>query len=117
MIEMPIPAGTVIPAVQVQVPAGILIVSPSAAVCVGPLITAFTSLWLQLAAVNVVGPLMVKENAIGPAVPPAFITVTLRLEVPAVVGVPLSTPAEESIIPAGTPVAIQVKGAVPVAVN
>jgi hypothetical protein len=44
MIVIPIPLGTVIPAVQVHVPAGILIVSPLTAVCVGPLITAFTSL-------------------------------------------------------------------------
>ena len=44
MIDIPIPLGTVTPPVQVQDPAGILMVSPSTALCVGPLITAFTSL-------------------------------------------------------------------------
>ena len=39
------------PLVQVQVPAGMIIVSPATAVCVGPLMTAFTSLGLQDAAV------------------------------------------------------------------
>jgi hypothetical protein len=48
---MPMPLGTVTPVVQVHVPEGRLIVSPLTAVCVGPLITAFTALWLQEAAV------------------------------------------------------------------
>jgi hypothetical protein len=50
-IEIPMLLGTVIPVVQLHDPEGILIVSPSTAVCVGPLMTAFTSLWLQEAAV------------------------------------------------------------------
>jgi len=50
-IEIPMLLGTVIPVVQVHDPAGILIVSPSTAVCVGPLITALTALWLHEAAV------------------------------------------------------------------
>jgi hypothetical protein len=37
--------------VQVQVPDGTVIISPSTALWVGPLMTAFTSLWLQDAAV------------------------------------------------------------------
>ncbi len=41
---MPIPLGTVIPDDQVHDPAGIFIVSPSTATCVGPLMTAFTLL-------------------------------------------------------------------------
>ena len=45
------PEGTVMPLVQVQVPEGTLIVSPLTAVCVGPLMTAFTSLRLHDAAV------------------------------------------------------------------
>src|SRR6202035_680425 len=53
MMEMPIPLGTVIPLVQVQEPAGILMVSPLTAVCLGPLIIAFTSDRLQDAAVKV----------------------------------------------------------------
>jgi len=43
MIVIPILLGTVIPVVQVHEPLGILMVSPLIAVCVGPLITAFTS--------------------------------------------------------------------------
>jgi hypothetical protein len=39
------------PLVQVQVPAGMMIVSPATAVCVGPVMTALTSLRLQEAAV------------------------------------------------------------------
>ena len=39
------------PLVQVQVPDGMLMMSPSTAVCVGPLMIAFTSLRLQVAAV------------------------------------------------------------------
>jgi hypothetical protein len=50
-IVMPILLGTTIPEVQVQEPDGILMVSPSTAICIGPLITAFTSLWLHEAAV------------------------------------------------------------------
>jgi hypothetical protein len=48
---IPMPLGTVIPEVQVHDPAGMMIVSPSTAVCIGPLMTAFTSIWLQDAAV------------------------------------------------------------------
>jgi hypothetical protein len=51
LMVMPMPLGTVTPVVQVHVPEGRLIVSPLTAVCVGPLITAFTALWLQEAAV------------------------------------------------------------------
>lgn len=41
----------VTPEDHVQEPEGIWITSPSTAVCVGPLITAFTAAWLQDAAV------------------------------------------------------------------
>src|ERR1700722_9313162 len=51
MIEIPIPAGTVSPFIHVQEPAGMLMMSPSSATCVGPLTTALTSDWLQEAAV------------------------------------------------------------------
>ena len=44
VIVMPICDGTTIPVVQVHVPAGMLIVSPSTATCVGPLMTALTLL-------------------------------------------------------------------------
>ena len=47
IIVMPMPPGTLIPPVHVQVPAGMFMVSPSTAVCVGPLMTAFTSDRLQ----------------------------------------------------------------------
>jgi len=53
IMVMPIPLGTEIPFVQVQEPAGILMMSPLPAVCVGPLMTAFTSDRLQDAAVKV----------------------------------------------------------------
>jgi hypothetical protein len=43
MMVIPIPLGTVIPDVHVQDPAGMLIVSPLTALCVGPLMTAFTA--------------------------------------------------------------------------
>src|ERR1700740_1146807 len=52
MTEMPTPE-ILTPEVQVQDPDGILIVSPFTALCVGPLMTALTSLWLQDAAVTV----------------------------------------------------------------
>lgn len=42
-MAIPTPLGAVMPVVQVHDPAGILIVSPFTAVCVGPLMTAFTS--------------------------------------------------------------------------
>jgi hypothetical protein len=48
---IPILLGTFTPEVQEQLPAGMLMVSPSMAVCVGPLMTAFTSLCLHEAAV------------------------------------------------------------------
>src|ERR1700733_6769170 len=51
---MPMPFGIATPTFQVQEPAGILIVSPSTALCVGPLITAFTSDCLHEAASTVV---------------------------------------------------------------
>jgi hypothetical protein len=44
MMEMPILLGTVTPLVQVQEPDGMLMMSPSTAACVGPLMTAFTAL-------------------------------------------------------------------------
>jgi hypothetical protein len=47
MMVIPTPLGTVMPDVHVQEPDGIWITSPLTAVCVGPLMTAFTSLWLQ----------------------------------------------------------------------
>jgi hypothetical protein len=53
MMVIPMLLGNVIPLVQVQVPDGILIKSPLTAACVGPLMTAFTSIWLQDAAVYV----------------------------------------------------------------
>jgi len=54
IIVMPIWLGTIMPALdQVQAPLGMLMTSPSTAVCVGPLMTAFTSLWLHEAAVYV----------------------------------------------------------------
>src|SRR6266568_5603029 len=62
MMLIPMPEGTTMPVVQVQVPAGMLIVSPSTAVCVGPLMTAFTSVRLQVAAVNV--PCALADDAI-----------------------------------------------------
>jgi hypothetical protein len=46
-IEIPMPCGTVRPVVHVHDPDGMLTTSPSTAVCIGPLMTAFTSLWLQ----------------------------------------------------------------------
>src|SRR3984957_20983345 len=51
---MPMPFGIATPTFQVQEPAGILIVSPSTALCVGPLITAFTSVCWHEAASTVV---------------------------------------------------------------
>ena len=54
MMLMPMPAGMTIPVCQVQEPEGISIVSPSTALCVGPLITAFTSDCLHEAASTVV---------------------------------------------------------------
>ena len=53
VIVMPMLEGTIIPVVQVHEPAGMTIVSPLTATCVGPLMTAFTSLRLQEAAVKV----------------------------------------------------------------
>lgn len=52
MMEMPTPE-IVIPELHEQEPAGIMIVSPLTAVCVGPLMTAFTSEVLQDEAVYV----------------------------------------------------------------
>jgi hypothetical protein len=66
MIEIPMVGGTTTPVVQVQVPSGMWIVSPFTAVCKGPLITAFTSLWLHVAAVNVPAALKVMKNGTGP---------------------------------------------------
>jgi hypothetical protein len=43
MIDIPLPERTVMPVDQLQEPAGIWMASPSTAVCVGPLMTAFTS--------------------------------------------------------------------------
>jgi hypothetical protein len=53
MMEIPIPLRTIIPLVQVQDPTGMMMVSPLTAVCVGPFMTAFTSLRLHDAAVKV----------------------------------------------------------------
>jgi hypothetical protein len=61
--------------------------------------------------------LMVKENTVGPAVPTPFIALTLMLETAAVVADPLKSPVDDRVRPAGTPVADQVIGAVPEAVN
>jgi hypothetical protein len=61
--------------------------------------------------------LIVIENAVGPALPAEFMAVTLMVEVPAAVGVPLSTPAAVIVMPAGRPVAPQVIGVLPLAVN
>ena len=52
MIVIPMLLGTTIPLAQVQDPDGILMMSPSTAVCVGPLMIALTSTWLQEAAVK-----------------------------------------------------------------
>ncbi len=43
MIVIPTPAGTVRPVAQVQLPAGMVMVSPLTATWLGPLMTAFTS--------------------------------------------------------------------------
>lgn len=51
IMVIPTPLGTLIPEVQVQEPGGMLMVSPLTAVCVGPLMMAFTSDQLQDAAV------------------------------------------------------------------
>jgi hypothetical protein len=54
VIVMPIPDGTVMPLAHVVGEhGGMMMMSPSTAVCVGPLITALTLAWLQLAAVKV----------------------------------------------------------------
>ena len=53
MIDIPIPLRTLMTLVQVQEPAGMMIVSPSTATCVGPLMTLLTSLCAQVAAVTV----------------------------------------------------------------
>jgi hypothetical protein len=50
LIVMPMLGGTVMPVVHVHDPEGIWIVSPSTAVCIGPLMIAFTSLQLHDAA-------------------------------------------------------------------
>jgi hypothetical protein len=50
VMVMPMP-DTLMPEVQVHDPAGMTTTSPSTAVCVGPWMTAFTSLWLQEVAV------------------------------------------------------------------
>jgi hypothetical protein len=59
----------------------------------------------------------VKEKGVGPALPAAFMAVTMRVLVAAAVGVPLNRPADDTIKPDGTPVADQVTGGVPVAAN
>jgi hypothetical protein len=51
VMVIPMFLGTLMPLDQVHDPAGIWITSPSTAICEGPLMTAFTSLWLQVAAV------------------------------------------------------------------
>jgi hypothetical protein len=73
---MPIPAGMTIPALQVHIPAGIWMISPSTAVCMGPFTSVFTSGWLHVAAVKVAEEEMDKEKGRGPAVPAEFEAVT-----------------------------------------
>src|ERR1700733_5806688 len=51
VMVIPMPLGTLMPEAQVQFPEGMLMVSPSLAVCVGPLMTAFTFFWVQSTAV------------------------------------------------------------------
>src|SRR4051812_38183931 len=45
--------------------------------------------------------------------PPASVAVTVTVAVPASAGVPVSTPAADSVRPAGRPVAVQVYGVAP----
>jgi hypothetical protein len=45
--------------------------------------------------------LIVSENALEAVPPAASVSVTVKFDVPAVVGVPLSTPAELKVKPAG----------------
>jgi hypothetical protein len=116
-IVMPIPLGIVIPPLQVHAPDGITIVSPSTAVWIGPLTILFTSVRLHVAAVNIPGGLMVREKAIGALLPAVLVAVTLKVDVPAAVGVPLKTPREERTRPVGRVVEVQVIGKVPVAMK
>ena len=67
--------------------------------------------------VKVPGGAIVRENGVTGELPAPFVAVTLRVNDPEAVGVPLSRPEEESVSPAGTPVAEKVIVAVPVAVN
>jgi hypothetical protein len=57
--------------------------------------------------------LIIIENGVAAVEPTEFVAVTLIVEVPAVVGVPLRTPAEENVKPAGVVSALQVIGVVP----
>lgn len=60
---------------------------------------------------------IVIEKVWGPDVPALFVAVMITLEVAAAVGVPLSTPVEDMLSPAGRLVPLQLIGVVPVAVN
>jgi hypothetical protein len=62
--------------------------------------------------------LIVKVNAVGPAVPALFMALTLMVDVPAIFGVPLKRPAEESVKPVGrVEVVAHVIGVLPFAWN
>jgi hypothetical protein len=60
---------------------------------------------------------MVKEKLVGPFDPVPLVAVTAGVEVPSASGVPVSSPPLERLAQDGRPVAPQVIGAVPVAVN
>jgi hypothetical protein len=66
--------------------------------------------------VALVAPIVI-ENPVGPAVPAAFVAVTLIVLVAAVVGVPDSNPVVANVSPSGTFVAVQVIGVSPLAAN
>ena len=57
------------------------------------------------------------EKPTGPVIPTELEAVTLTVDVPEAVGVPLKTPEDESESPAGTAVAVNVMTGVPVAIN
>jgi hypothetical protein len=62
-------------------------------------------------------PAMVRLKEVGPADPMALVAVTARMLVPTTFGVPWSSPALLNVAHAGSPVALQLMGAVPVAAN
>ena len=59
----------------------------------------------------------VSEKVSGPLDPAKLVAVIARLLAAPVLGIPLSNPLEERLAHAGSPVPVQVIGAVPVAVN